>query len=333
MSGSPEQVAQEIALAYCPDGVATLEELPGGEINATFLVTDTDQRKIVLQQLSHITDEVLADDYNVMAGHLIALGWEIAPALKVNGGGYYVADEAGKLWRSFDYIESQPGSAFEGDPEAYVALGALLGKVHHDLAQLDYQPKASSPHFQNIHYYSERLAAVMAEISDPSDKKLGQTMLTYALQSTVDAAPTQLVHGDPRIANALFRNGKPFTFIDWDDLRQANPLIDLGDLLGSVTDEMLRKDPTRFSQSLVHAVIEAYYQGANLSSDKQAFIRSALNAGKVVALMGGVRRIIDSVEDRVFGWDATHFSSRHAANIARAQDWWQVYETLSAAQT
>jgi len=110
MSATPAHIAPEIALAYCPDGVITSEELAGGEINTTFLVTDTHQRKIILQRLSHISDEALADDYRVMAEHLGARGWEIAPALRATSGHYYTADKAGKLWRSFDYIESQPGN-------------------------------------------------------------------------------------------------------------------------------------------------------------------------------------------------------------------------------
>lgn len=318
----------EIASAFCPSGIDSSEQLNDGEINTTFLLTDANKRKVILQRLSHISDRALGDDYNVMSSHLGALGWEIATPLKTLDGEYYVADESGTLWRSFRYIESQPGSTYESSPEAYIAVGALLGKVHHDLSRLNYKPKAASPYFQNLTHYTKRLAATLPEISDASSKNLGEAMLAEARRSSFDDAPTQLVHGDPRMANVLFRNNMPFTFIDWDDLRQANPLIDMGDLLGSATDRMLRKNPDYFSDSLLVSMIEAYYEAANPSADKYAYIASALNAGRIVALMGGMRRLIDSVEDQIFGWDTIRFSSRQEANLSRAQDWWQASRAL-----
>ncbi|HVA11544.1 MAG TPA: phosphotransferase [Candidatus Dormibacteraeota bacterium] len=323
----------EILAAYYPDGINHQETIPGGEINTTLLITKKGGGKTILQRLSKIYDASMGEDYEALAAYLKDKGWEIASALKSNSGATYTSDKSGRLWRSFSYIESVAGSKFEGDLEASEKLGGLLGKLHIALAAFDYQPKFRVPHFQDTDYYVSKLKTMRAKIPDPASWELATEMMALSNEIGVVNRPEQLIHGDTRIGNTLFRQGKPFTFIDWDGLKTANPLIDVGDMLQSTVGEVITKGKKSCSLAQLYPILEAYYREAGLTSDKQAFMAEALTAAQVIALNLGIRHLIDSVEDCYFLWDTTLFESRLAFNLFGARRQWQVHEVLIGKQS
>jgi Ser/Thr protein kinase RdoA (MazF antagonist) len=323
-------IPTEIVGAYYPDGITRQAAIKGGEINTTLLVVDTKGEKTILQRLSNIYDTSVGEDYEVVAAHLRGEGWEMATTLKASDGTSYLPDSSGRLWRAFNYIESTPGSELEGDLEACAALGGLLGALHHSLVALDYQPKFSRPHAQDADYHSSRLEVLIPKIPDPANRELAGKMIALSREVTISSEPTQLIHSDPRIGNTLFRSGEPFTFIDWDGFRKANPLVDIGDMLQSTVGEVITKGSGSCSVEQLYPMLEAYYAQAGLSTDRQAFIEKAMAAGRIIALNLGMRHLIDSVEDRYFVWDTTQFKSRLEFNLFCAQRQQQVYKALEA---
>jgi Ser/Thr protein kinase RdoA (MazF antagonist) len=321
-------VPPEILKAYFPDGINSQATIPGGEINTTLLITKKGGEKTILQRLSTIYDASMGEDYEVLATYLRGKGWEIAAVLKSDSGAAYISDNSGRLWRSFSYIESVAGSKFEGDLEASEELGGLLGKLHTDLAALNYRPKFRVPHFQDTEYYLSKLKTLQAKIPDPASRELATKMMALSNEITIVDKPEQLIHGDTRIGNTLFRQGKPFTFIDWDGLKTANPLIDVGDMLQSTVGEVITKGKKSCSLTEFYPILEAYYREAGLTGDKQAFMAESLNAAQAIALNLGIRHLIDSVEDRYFLWDTSLFESRLAFNLFGARRQWQVQKIL-----
>ncbi len=324
-----EQVAipQEIRDAYYPEGIESCHLIPGGEVNFTFFVIDVSGRKTILQRLSPIYSPVVGEDYEMVAGHLRNEGWEMAEPLRANDGNTYMDDGSGRLWRAFSYIESTPGSELEGDLRASTASGGLLGTLHKSLASLDYEPKFRR-NDGGPDRRMERLHALLPKLR-MSDRKLAAEMIALSGQDTIDDEPSQIIHADPRIGNVLFRNGKPFTFIDWDGYRRANPLVDVGDLLQSTAGEVLTKGAGSCSAAQLYPILDSYYSEAAGGANRHAFDGQALAAARVVALDLGIRHLIDSVEDRYFVWDSSRFGSRLEFNIYCAQRQRQVYEVLS----
>lgn len=321
-------VPPEILKAYFPDGINSQATIPGGEINTTLLITKRGGEKTILQRLSRIYDASMSEDYEALATYLRDKGWEIATALEADGGSNYISDNSGRLWRSFSYIESVAGSKFEGDLEASERLGGLLGKLHAALATFDYQPKFRVPHFQDTDYYVSKLKTIRTKIPDPISRELATKMMALSNEITIVNKPEQLIHGDTRIGNTLFRQGKPFTFIDWDGLKTANPLIDVGDMLQSTVGEAITKGKKSCSLAQLYPILEAYYREAGITSDKQAFMTESLTAAQAIALNLGIRHLIDSVEDCYFLWDTNLFESRLAFNIFGARRQWQVQKVL-----
>ena len=328
------RIPPEILRAYYPEGVSDQLALTGGEINLTWLIIDIRGKKTVLQRLNHATDDSKAKDYQAVSAYLQGLGWEMASLVLPREGGLCVRDSAGKLWRSFSYLEGQGGHELQGNLEASVSLGGLLGKLHLALSTFDYTARSTKPdfqdHFQDTQYYIDRLEQVSRELPGKDTKKLAQEMIVRAREVVIASVPVQLIHGDPRIANTICRQGLPFTFIDWDTLMEANPLVDVGDLLQSLTHEALSTKGRSFSVRDLDPVIEAYYLEAKLDFNEEQFREKALAAGEVIALNGGLRHLIDCVEDYYFGWDAKRFKSRLEFNLYAGRRQWRTYQAIGS---
>lgn len=322
-------VPQEIQDAYYPDGITGHTMIPGGEINLTFLVTGHSGAKTILQRLSHIYNPTVGEDYEVVANHLSHRGWEMAAPIEAADGRTYLYDDSGQLWRGFDYIESKPGSDMEGDLEAGTALGALLGELHRSLSDLDYQPKFAQVNTRGVAGKAKRLAQLLPQITDTEDRELAADMLALSDKESISHSPLQVIHADPRIGNSLFRDGKPFTFIDWDGYKRANPIVDVGDFLQSTGGEVLTKGSGDCSVEQLYPLLEAYYGTAGVGIGKESFMKQALAAARVVALDLGIRHLIDSVEDNYFIWDSRYFDSRFEFNQRCARRQGQVYDILS----
>jgi len=320
-------IPSEILDAFYPHGVAGQTVIPGGEVNNTFLVTDRRNAKTVLQQLSPIYDSRVGKDYEVIAAHLTAKGWEMATALKTADGTSYLPDSKGRLWRAFTYIESMPGRDMEGDLEASATLGSLLGALHQDLADFNYRPGFSHPAARSP---ADQLQELLPKITDAATRQLATEMIALSGEDTIDSQPVQVIHDDPRIGNTLFRDGKPFTFIDWDAYKWANPLVDVGDMLQSTVGDVLTKGVGHCSAKQLYPIIEAYYASAKPGTDSQVFMEQALAAGRVIALKLGIRHLVDSVEDWYFVWDRRRFSSRLEFNLFCARKQQRIYQVLSS---
>ena len=330
MSESGQAIAPpEVLEAYFPQGIVSEKEIKGGEVNTTLLVTDNVGNKNILQRLSKIFDTSVEEDYAVVSSHLTELGWEMATVLKTDEGTACLTDGSGNVWRVFSYIESDPGSNYEGDLEASVALGGLLGTLHSALATLDYVPKFRVPHSQDTDYYRRRLLETLPYVPDEV-WELAQKMIETPKENALGRKPVQLIHGDPRIGNSLFIRNKPFTFIDWDGFKIGSPLLDVGDMLQSTAGEVITKGKGDCTVEDLLPMLEAYFESAGVDTDKESFILEALSIGRIIALNLGMRHLIDTVEDRYFKWDTSRFKSRLAFNIYCASRQQKVAEIFEA---
>ncbi len=170
---------------------------------------------------------------------------------------------------------------------------------------------------------------MLPEITHLGYRGVAKEMIALSYQDAIDVQPTQLIHGDTRIGNTLVRQGIPFTFVDWDGLKCANPLIDVGDMLQSTVGEVIMKGKS-CSVIQLQPMLLAYYEKAELHTDRQTFIDQALAAARSIALNLGMRHLIDSVEDHYFVWDTARFKSRFEFNVVCARRQQQVYAILKA---
>lgn len=329
MEAVSHTIPAEIIDVYYPSGVAHAMILSNGKVNTTLKVVDEAGVESVLQRLNPMFEPSMAEDYAIVSRHLQDKGWEVATSRMSADGRYHVLDNNQYPWRSFTYIASDGEVPTPGlEPEAlHVALSGLLGSLHSSLADLAYVPKFLLPHFHETEYYAMYLEGLLPELQNDASRRLAADCIRLSRQQAMSPYPEQLIHGDPKLANALYRSSVPFTFVDFDTLMRGNPLIDVGDMLRSITGKLLNGSSESIRGHIL-PVIEAYYEYAQPSVAETVFERDALIAARQIALELGMRYLIDSVEGTYFEWDPERYESHVDHNNARAQTQWYVHDML-----
>ncbi|HTE21552.1 MAG TPA: phosphotransferase [Candidatus Limnocylindria bacterium] len=125
--------------------------------------------------------------------------------------------------------------------------GSRLGEIaqttpkpllHDTLARLEYQPKTVLPHFHDTAFYMRRLAHLVSNLPSPKAERLANsTLRAYRELPELDTTRTQLIHGDPRTNNILFKRGTPYAYIDFDTLMYGTIWSDIGDLLRALSGD------------------------------------------------------------------------------------------------
>lgn len=328
-------IPPEVATAYRAGDATEVHKIGNGMVNDTLYV-DTGHRKLILQRLSPIFSADMTEDYDVVAKHLMAAGWEIPAVVRTTDGQLAVTDTDGRLWRAQSYIGSDapvqgdqiPGSSETANVQPpYNRYGQLLGSLHRDLATLDYTPRFALPHFHDTAYYAGQLCAALPDLPNKSAITFAETLhKTYEKLPLLPDTKAQLIHGDPRTANILHRDGRPFTFIDWDALMVGEPWLDLGDMLRSIAEDAIiggRPVPVDGLNELV----ESYRLAAHPKAEKVAFHAAAILAARLLALELAMRFAADYQDDEkgYFGWDESHYKSRHEYTLERARLQWTIY--------
>ena len=125
----------------------------------------------------------------------------------------------------------------------------------------------------------------------------------------------QLIHGDPKFNNFLFKDGEVRAIIDIDTIMIAPVLIDLGDLMRS----WCKINECYFDFHLFEIILNSY-----LKINKMKSIRKyAAQATKLITLVLACRYLTDAFSDKgeeYFSYDKNNFSSPFEPNIIRAEN-------------
>lgn len=323
-------VSSEIQTAFYPQGVENIQRVGGGMVNATLKVEVKDQKQI-LQKLSPIFGPKLLDDYQVVAEHLKSDGWEMAGLIKTADGSLYQTDADGSIWRAFEYIESDHSDQVEGG-ESFKNYGEILGRLHRSLAKLDYEPRHKLPHFHDTEFYADELFKAIPKLSQSGMELAYDLLRVYHTElGSLPRASHQLIHGDPRTNNMLYRDGKPFTFIDWDTLMKGTIWVDIGDMLRSIGEDALKNGKPVPLEDM-NQLIEGYRQTYCPDEDPVKFRKTALLAGQTIALELAMRFVADYQDGAkgYFDWDADTYKSRHEHNMVRAKAQYTIFDALKS---
>lgn len=317
----------EVCKAYGINTAAQIHPLEGGQVNRTLLVTDNGQR-IILQKLANMFQASICEDSSILSRHLLQAGWEAPTVQPTTEGNLLVTDAAGHYWRSFSFIASDGGKPAKYTPALMEGLGSMLGRWHHTVASLDYRPRSALPHFHDTPYYAQCLTHHLPALPDEPIRSTARELLrVYRHLPDLPAAPPQLIHGDPKLDNMLFRGGMPFTLIDFDTVMYGSPWIDVGDLLRSVTGKQLIAGQPVGKETLL-AFVRAYHMAVSPGKSLERSFRSAVAATGLIALELGMRYLCDVLEEDYFHWEPGPYQSRRDHHHDRARLQLQVTETV-----
>lgn len=330
-----------------------VDVLSGGLVNQTFLVTEREGTHRILQRLGDVLKRSVSTDYIVVTDYLDDMGWEVPHMVPTKSGDMDLYDEQGNKWRAITYIESDGAPEKRPDADDLKAYGTILGEFHNTLSGLDYEMKFVIPHFHDIQSYANKLDSLQEQLPEALSnyvqefnhtallaKRLGvlpahlpaavQNFADTLLQTHIsaDAVPVlskQLIHGDPKTENMLFRAGKPFTYIDLDTFMNASTALDVGDFLRSLAENAFHAGTPMTFENIQHTV-DAYRQVTLPTIDSAEFMEWSLRAMQRIALELSMRFVNDIVDNNYFGWDPKVYGSRREHNLARALIQWQIFQ-------
>ena len=301
---------------------ADLSPIKVGLINETWRVTRPNSVRFALQRLNRIFDPAVHEDIFAITTHLDRRGLITPNLVPANDGDLWVMHDD-HAWRLLTWVDGEVfGRA--ADPKLVREAGALLGRFHAALSDLDHDFRARRLGVHDTAKHLRKLeTALREERHRPQYDKVapvGEAILEEATRlPPLPKTPPRIVHGDPKIANMIFTpQGLGRCMIDLDTLARMELPLEMGDALRSWCNPGGEDEgESRFDIGLFTAALEGYASSAGdwLTDDE----RNSLFVGaRTISVELASRFAADALLDCYFGWDEKRFPSRYAHNLVRA---------------
>ena len=230
------ELVREACEKFLQENIVSIKALDGGNINDTYLVEAETSKYICQRVRKKMNVEVLEHNYRLYADACGCANWSYPVWIKTSDDRYFYTDMSGDHWRMYPYlvgtILEQPLSK-----EQLFECGVGLAKMHAILQTLTEKPKAVYPEHHDLKAYYARYLKVLESDAPKADQRDSR------IEARIDADmqrflalkldKTRVIHGDPKLANILFQDGKVWAFIDYDTVMQGSLLEDLADCIRS----------------------------------------------------------------------------------------------------
>jgi Ser/Thr protein kinase RdoA (MazF antagonist) len=311
-----------------PDGVAgawgwsgeQIAPLPGGLINATYVVRDSIGEPIaVVQRLHSIFAGEVNLDLEAVTAHLAARGMTTPRLVRTLDDRAWI--EHGGIWRATTFVAGESVAAVP-DPSWADAGGELVGRFHRAVADLHYDYRFTRAGVHDTAGHLARLRAHADAGGDADAVALAREILAAAVAlPELASQPLRHIHGDLKISNLLFARDpiRGIALVDLDTLAKGTLAFELGDALRSWCNPH-GEDAGRVALAtpIFAAAIAGFRRIADpiVTEPERAAIAIGL---ETVCVELAARFCTDVFEDRYFGWDPARFPSRRAHNLVRSR--------------
>lgn len=315
-----EQKLTSILEQFGISEVQSMEPITSGIINNTYRVITTTE-SFILQRLGAIFTNATALDSMHVAQHLTVQNLPTPEYRTTEAGVPYVVDEAGRVWRVMTAID---GETFDVMPDISYAreAGRILATFHQAMKDFDATKLASPLRLHQtpdiLAVYTARLPQLLAFSTSDEEREryesIAPLLEAYTLDPTLDVT---VVHGDPKISNIMFKDGKGVCMIDLDTCMRHSSLVDIGDALRSWC-RLSEEDNTNgyFSLDAFREAMRGYLKQRPLP---ESLYPAIARSGIMITLELAARFANDMVDDSYFGWDNTKFASRRDHNRVRVE--------------
>lgn len=206
-------------------GISALssERLDEGHINRTFLLTDGNGERYILQSLNgNIFRRPETVMQNISAAEAALSGCDkiYIPRYLLSGDKNYITAD-GEIWRMYRYTEKC------GDVDSY-GTGFAFGSFIKAMDGCKLSPEPPIENFHSFKAYLSRLKNAAANTDISRFTKLGE----YLDKVFTDDIPKHIIHGDAKTANVI--TGQKYTVIDLDTIMYGYAALDYGDMVRSV---------------------------------------------------------------------------------------------------
>lgn len=326
----PDEIKREYGVT-----VVSVDMLGAGLINQTFLVQAHDGAKFVLQRLHKIFPSVVNEDIEVVTARLEDRGL-VTPRLIRTVTGQLWVDRPDGIWRLMTYVPGTVVERVDSKSRAREA-GALLGRFHAALADLDYRFAAAR---SGIHDIVRHLGVLRRALETHRDhpsfqtiRPLGESILAVAAELTpLPSLPTRVVHGDPKISNFIFdpETGRGRCLLDLDTLNRMPLPLELGDALRSWCNPAGEDTgATDFSVEHFRGALSGYADFARqliTPAESGCLVEATLT----IMIELAARFCADALNESYFAWNPARFASRSEHNRIRAEGQLAAWKACSA---
>lgn len=227
---------EKICRRYIDREVLSVTPLGGGNINDTYLA-DTLDGKYVLQRLQRNMDTgKLEYNYRLYSRVCEEKKWCYPMWLRDTAQEYFYTDENGDNWRIYRYIDGDILASPISEESLY-ACGQGLADMHSVLSELSGRPAAVYPNLHDPSFYYEEYKRVLysnelceeyrdSTIEDNIRENIGKYISYTPINVTA-------VHGDTKLSNIIFSNGKVIGFLDYDTVMEGTLAGDIADCIRS----------------------------------------------------------------------------------------------------
>lgn len=323
-----------------PDEVR-VQPLGAGLINQTFLV-EAGPHRAVLQRVNPIFGIAVHEDIEAVTAHLARQGLVTPRLYRTRTSALAVdldaEDDPGLarpagVWRLMTFLPSV--THLQMAPRLAAAAGALVGRFHAHLLDLDHTFRFSRPGAHDLRKHEATLRTALARArTEPDtipDLPAGfpalaeETLAILATLPTEMPGPLRVCHGDLKLSNLLFAEAAAaaaptgLALVDLDTLGRLPLGLELGDALRSWCNLRSEDDPAgEFSLDLLERALRGYAEwGRRFVTPVEA---AAIVPGVIrIATQLAARFGADVVNQSYFGWNPARHPSRAAHNFVRAQ--------------
>lgn len=317
---SLETTAQQVAKKFNLGQMIKITQFTTGSINQTFLI-DSQTGKFVLQKIAKIFTGQITADYLFFHAWLLSRGLITPKPLITREGFLFTSDRQKNIWRAFEFIDHDPEPTKTLPKITQVA--EILAKFHCLVKNCPYQPFFTLKNFHNtkeiflrlksIFQQTQKIAGRQRHLADSIFHEIQLILLTPHRKQ-------QLIHGDPRFGNFLFRQDQVVALIDLDTIMLSDLRYDLGDAFRSWCHD---KDK-RFSYSTFDSAWSAYQATYHLPYSRDEIL---LATGQITLELA-MRYLEDSFKQSYFSWDKEKYPTAKEHNLARCQECFSYYQSM-----
>ena len=312
----------------------SIQPLSGGLINQSFSARRYDDSECVLQCVNAIFPATVNDDIDAVTKHLNKKGLTTPLLIPSRTGSRQVSFEDG-IWRLLTRIEGETHENLRSDAEAAEA-GRILGCFHQALSDFEQPLIGGRPPVHDIDRHLGNLRTALLDhkqhSAHPDVSDISKQIFAYAAKLRAQPqAADRLVHGDPKISNVIFNEGRAVCMIDLDTITRIPIAVELGDALRSWCNPAGEDSAeANFSIERFRHALEGYRLGTPTLLSENEW-RSVPDATLSIAIELAARFAADALDESYFRWDPERFASASQHNRARAQAQLQLAESIEQA--
>ena len=304
--------------------VSNAHKLENGLVNESYLL-HTNRGNFIAQALNgRLWDERVIEDYCSVQQYLRTNNLFV-PVLLATSQGKYGYNLRGTLWRVFEYVPHDPLVTITTSHAA--EAGAMLGRFHALMACSKFTPSFTLADFHDTPVIRERLLAT-AQLSHYKEKATKVRKELSFLEKTLEhhylPKYTQkiVIHGDPKLNNFLFKDGKASTLLDLDTMMVASPLLDIGDALRS----WCRRKPA--TAEFLPDIFEAAFRGYCSTAPFQYTLQGVKSATGLITLELAARYLTEYFKESYFSHNASKYATPAEQNITRCRRYINYYHNF-----